>query len=87
MAASSASARKTSPAFPTSDAVGERPNDYGSLVGNLIDQIEMRFQTQSGRHDVVEIEEDFAHRVSVFCGYAGLALGFGVTVLGIASMV
>lgn len=56
---------------------GSRSVVYGSLVGDMIDDIDARMSALRQRPVVDASPEDFLHTVSVAGGYVGLVAGFG----------
>lgn len=59
---------------------GTRASVYGGLVGQMIDSIDARMGCQVAYVDTAETPQDFLHRISVACGYVGLAAGVGAVI-------
>ena len=49
---------------------------YGGLIGQMIDDIDLRMSARPGADQIKHIPEDFTHHISVACGYFGLVIGF-----------
>lgn len=58
-----------------------RATVYGGVVGQMIEDIDLRLSRSLPPNPAHAAEPDFLHMFSVLCGYAGLAAGFGTVAL------
>ena len=61
---------------------GTRPGSYGGLVGQLINDIDVRMASSPTNVGLAPSREDVFHVVSICAGYAGLIAGFGAVAAG-----